>query len=144
MRLLKYFFLGFISGLILFFPIMFFFYPLYKALLGSSVVGLIYSFFVVGFMSRNLKEVKFEINTQNKDPEKGLRWYEEQIIEQIKDMRYREYLTLKGIRKFRPTGLYQVLESKIELHTSPYAINIKCSKMMRRIISDLVEIKFED
>lgn len=95
-------------------------------------------------MSRNLKEVKFEINTQNKDPEKGLRWYEEQIIEQIKDMRYREYLTLKGIRKFRPTGLYQVLESKIELHTSPYAINIKCSKMMRRIISDLVEIKFED
>ena len=144
MRLLKYFFLGFISGMILFIPIFLVFYPIYKAFIGSLVVGLIYSFFVVGFMARNLKEVEFEINAQNKDPEKGLKWYEEEILQQISDMRYREYLNVKGLRKFRPTGLYQVLESKIEFRTDPYAINVKCSKMMRRIFSDLVEIKFED
>ena len=144
MRLLKYFFLGFISGLVLFFPVMFFMYPFLKALLASSIIGFVYSLFVVGFMVRQLKEVVFEINAQNKDPEKGLRWYEEQILEQILDMRYREYLNVDGLRKFRPTGLYLVLESKIELRVTPYAISVKSSRMMCRILGDLVEINFFD
>lgn len=144
MRLLKYIFLGFISGFFLFVPIMWILYPIHKALIAAAVVGFVYCLFVVGFMVRHLAIVEFEINAQNKDPEKGLRWYEEKILEQIHDMRYREYLSTGELRKFRPTGLYQVLESKIELRVSAYDISMKSSKMMRRILGDLVEINFED
>lgn len=144
MRLLKYFFLGFTSGFILFLPIMWVMYPFQKALIAAAVVGFIYSLFVIGFMVRQLTLVEFEINAQNKDPEKGLKWYEDRILGQIHDMRYREYLKVNEIRKFRPTGLYQVLESKIEVHVSAYDITIRCSKMMKRIISDLIEIDFKD
>ena len=144
MRLLKYFFLGFISGFVLFLPVMWIKYPLEKAAIAAAIVGFIYSLFVIGFMVRHLSQVEFEINAQNKDPEKGLKWYEDRILQQISDMRYREYLQTGELRKFRPTGLYQVLESKIELRVSAYDITVKSSKMMRRILSDLVEIKFKE
>lgn len=144
MRLLKYFILGYLMGFILLYPVFLFLYVWNKALIAALVGGGVYSLFVVGFMSRMLKSVSLEINASNKDREKGLSWYYDLIIEQIRDMRFRQYLDVDGLKKFKPVGIYQVLENPIEVRVTPYDINVKCSKMMKRIISDLIEIDEKD
>jgi hypothetical protein len=88
-----------------------------------------------------LKTVSLEINASNKDRDKGLQWYSDQIFGQIHDMRFKKYLEIDGLIKYKPVGIYQVLESPIEVRITPYDINIKCSKMMKRILSDLIEIE---
>ena len=56
------------------------------------------------------------------------------------DMHFKKYLHTSSVVKFRPIGIYQVLESPIEVKLTPYDITVKCSKMMKRILSDLIEI----
>lgn len=144
MRLIKYFVLGYIVGLILLFPGFLFIYSFKQAVIAALVGGGVYSLFVVGFMTRLLKSVSIEINAKNKDKDKGLQWYSDKIFEQIRDMRFRKYLEVDGLTKFKPVGIYQVLERSIEVRVTPYDINVKCSKMMKRIISDLIEIDEKD
>lgn len=144
MRALKYLFISLIIGFLILFPGFIYLYELKKALLASAIGAFLYSIFSFGFMFRSLKMVTLEINARNKDPQLGLAWYEQEILGQIRSMRFRQYLKTESVIKFRPFGIYQVLESPVEVRVSAYDITIKCSKMMKRIISDLVEIKESD
>ncbi|NDB29136.1 hypothetical protein EB151_06275, partial [archaeon] len=76
-----------------------------KALILSLIVGFIYCLFALGFYVRTLKGTSFIINAQNKDPQKGLGWYQERIIEQAQDMRFFLKINERELKQFSPQGL---------------------------------------
>lgn len=143
-KLLKYFVVGWLTGFVIAFFAFILLFPFKLVVISSLIFGFIYGLFCMGFMQRKLKVVSFEINPENKDSNKGLAWYEEKIKEQIQDMRFRYSKTENGIEIYKPTGLYKVLESPVELEVTPYLINVKCTRMMRRVILDLVELHVQD
>lgn len=140
-RLLKYFFVGFLAGFALFFAAFAFFYGVKQGAVMASVAGFVYALFCVGFMARLMKTQVLEVNTSNRDPEKGMDWYADEIRQQVKQMRFKQVGKGKEIEVFHPTGLYRVWERKVELSAGPYEVKVKASRFMIRVLSDLVEIK---
>ena len=142
-RLLKYFFVGFLAGFALFFAAFAFFYGFKQGAVMASVAGFVYALFCVGFMARLMKTQILEVNTSNRDPEKGMDWYANEIRHQVKQMRFKQIGKGREIEVFHPTGLYRVWERKVELSAGPYEVRVKASRFMIRVLSDLVEIKPE-
>src|SRR5690606_30590900 len=95
-------------------------------------------FFSSGFMQRTLKSETLTINASNKDPQKSLRWYEDEIRTILFSFRYEKLTNEKGIEEYRPFGLYRVFEPHIILEINPYEINLTASRVVCRIISDLL------
>lgn len=107
----------------------------------SSLLGFIFGLFSLGFTQRTLKSETLEINASNKHPQKPLKWYEERVREQIKDMRFRYAgKDEQGKELFKPRTLYRVFEPDIELEVSPYDITITASRLMIRLIVSYTEI----
>lgn len=98
-----------------------------------------YGLFCIGFMVRTLKTVEFEINMQNKDPLKGFYWYQKELEQQMHYMLFERKLTVDGMI-FYPRRLYRVFESPVEFKFDTYGINIKASRMIMRILLDVVEV----
>lgn len=142
-RIIKYFSLGFSASSVLSFSVTIFFLPFKLSLIISWLVGLIYGLFCIGFMVRTLKVIEFEINVQNKDPQKGFHWYKEQIERQLNYMLYEKEDFFEGVI-YHPRRLYRIFESPVKLTYNPYYITISSSRMMMRILLELVEIKEED
>lgn len=107
------------------------------ATIAGGIMGLMSS----GFMVRKLKVEEIEINTTNKDPDKGLDWYEEQIREQLRDMRFISKCRLGATETFKPRGLYRIFESDIELERQVYWIRLRASRLFLRLIEDLIDIR---
>lgn len=99
---------------------------------------MIFGFFCSGFMQRTLKTEELFINASNKDPQKGLRWYEEQIRDTLYSFRFTYTGTIGNVEHFKASGLYQVFESNIELEVSPFEIRLRASRLQIRIIKDLL------
>lgn len=106
----------------------------------ATIVGFIIGLMSSGFMVRKLKVEEVEINTNNKDPDKGLDWYEERIREQLKDMRFVPKIKKGDTEIFKPRGLYRIFESDIELERQVYWIRLRASRLFLRIIEDLIEV----
>jgi hypothetical protein len=92
-------------------------------------------------MVRKLKVEEMEINTSNKDPQKGLDWYEDKIRERLKDLRFEFKEEKDGVEIFKPRGLYKVYESDVEIERTPYHIRLKGSRLFLRWVQDLTEIR---
>lgn len=139
-RLCKYFALGMIYS----YPIVFigfiFFFPLKLALLTSLIASCIFGIFASGFMVRTLKTQSFEINTTNKDPRKGLDWYQDRIFEQLNDLRFLKLSESDGTFTYTPRGLYKVFESEVLIERTPYFIKVTGSRLIIRLISSYVDI----
>lgn len=116
-------------------------YPFKLAFIIASIFAAIAGLMSSGFMVRKLKVEEFEINTTNKDPEKGLDWYEDIIREQLRDMRFVYKTTIGSTEIFKPRGLYRIYESDIELERQAYWIRLKGSRLFVRLIKDLMESK---
>ena len=140
-RALKYFIIGTLIGFVIFFAGLSIFYSFREAKVMACVSGIIYGVFCLGFMSRFLKTSVFEVNSENRDPQKSMQWYADTIRSQIIEMRFKRIGKSNELEVFHPTGLYKIVERRIELRADPYSVNVKASKFMVRVLSDLVEIK---
>lgn len=140
-RLLKYFIVGFLAGFALFFVAFAFFNPLGEAAAMAAVAGFVYGLFCIGFMTRLMATATLVINPSNKDPQKGLAWYAEEIRQQMADMRFKKVGGSTSFEVYHPRGFSKVWERKVELSVDPYEVKVMGSRVIIRILSDLVEIK---
>lgn len=140
LRLLKYY----IGGALFVYPLVFigfiFFFPLKLALLTSAIASLLFGLFSCGFMVRTLKVETLEINSTNKDPQKGLDWYQERIFEQLYDLRFITMNKSKEFTTFSPRGLYKIYESDVSVERTPYYIKITASRLVLKLISSYVDL----
>ncbi len=143
LRALKYLGLGFISGFILFFCVFIIGHSFGEALILAAVVGLIYSLFCLGFMARLMKTAILRITPANKDPQKGMAWYAEEIRQQLYDLRFKKVGPSTSLEVYHSTGLRKVWEGRVELHVGVYEVRVKASRFVIRVLSDLTEIKPE-
>ena len=105
------------------------------------LIGFILSLSVMGFTRRELKSQHFEVTMQNKAIDRGMKWYEDRIREQIFDHGFNfSHKEKDGVEVFAPRTLYQVYEPKIRLKVETYSIEVEASRLMIRIISDYLEI----
>ena len=142
LRVLRYFIIGFILASIVSFIFLLVFIKIQLSFIIATILGFIYGLFCVGFMVRTLKVVEFDITTQNKAKDKGFPWYKEQIEDQMLHMPF-ERIQLEEKVIFKPKRLYKVYESPIEVTYEPYFIHIKASRVMMRILLDILELKLE-
>lgn len=139
LRVIRYFLIGFFLASVFCFFALVWFLPLKLSFIISGILGFIYGLFCIGFMVRTLRVVEFEITTQNKNPERGFLWYREELEDQLLHMPYsKEIVGDKLI--YKPRRLYQIYESPVEITFEPYFINIKASRMMMRILLDVIEL----
>lgn len=104
-----------------------------------SIIG---SLFILGFMIRLKKKTPFEVNLNNIDKNKSLRWYEDEIRVQLKMMRYKLVEKDGDVEKFKPAFGYDMYEPIIEIDFNMYYISIKGSPLIKRTLSDILDIKF--
>ena len=106
-----------------------------------ALVLLISGLFYLGFKVRtSIERLSFEINSANKDPQKGLQWYQDQITRQVESMRYNLIEDRPGRKHYVPWGIYSIMEGPVLIKFDAYSIEINASRMMMRILLDLVEI----
>ncbi|MBC75388.1 MAG: hypothetical protein CME64_05165 [Halobacteriovoraceae bacterium] len=140
-RALKYFIIGTAIGFAIFFAGFVIFFPINEAIVMGGVAGVAYGLFCLGFMSRFLKTSTLVVNSENRDPQKSMQWYADTIRSQILEMRFKRVGHSSDLEVYHPTGLYKILERRIELRPDAYSVEVKASKFMIRVLSDLVEIK---
>lgn len=92
-------------------------------------------------MRRLMKTRVLKVTPANKDPEKGLVWYSDEIRQQLYDMRFIKVGKSSTFEVFHPVGLNKVWERKVELSIDPYEVKVTGSRFVIRVLSDLVEIK---
>lgn len=110
----------------------------------SGVFGFVFSLFALGFTQRVLRTVYFEINSKNKDSQKGLNWYEERIRTQVFDMGFQLLSKEGGVEKYNPRALYRVYEPAMTIEVTPFYIGINASRLMIRLISSYIEIEWNE
>jgi len=142
LRVLRYFFVGFILASIVSFFFLLFFVKIQLSFIIASILGCIYGLFCVGFMVRTLKVVEFDITTQNKAKDRGFPWYKEQIEDQMLHMPF-ERIQLSEKVIYKPRRLYKVYESPVEVTYEPYLIHLKASRVMMRVLLDILDLKLE-
>ena len=114
-------------------------------LLSLIVTSLVFGIIIlicIGFSIRTKDHHYFEVNMQNKDPEKGMKWYEDHIKSHLKIMRY-TIVSQNGSKViYKPAFGYDMYEPFVEVDYDLYCISIKGSPLIKRILADLLEINF--
>ena len=100
-----------------------------------SSLGL--SFYLVLYNKRET----LEINTNNKDKQKGLQWYYDEILHYLHSSRYRELTQIDDVRVFEPPMLLQHMGGKVELKRDSYSITITGPRGVVRIIGSILDIQ---
>lgn len=94
----------------------------------------------LGFKVRPLASKTLEVSSGNKHPQRPMKWYEDRIREQIRDLRFKSAGIKDGVETFTPTTLYKVYEPNIYLEVTPYTITVSASRLMIRLIATYIEI----
>ena len=93
--------------------------------------------FLIFFWShrqRNLKTIILEITPANKEKDKGLTQYREEIISFLKSLRYQEVEKSSDHKIFRPRPLQRIMGGDISISWGPYLIKIEGPKYIVLII----------
>lgn len=121
--------------------ILIFFMEAQKALLISGIVSLLFLVFMLSHLERNLRRSQFEINPSNKDPKKGLSWYEKEMENFLLDLSYELTGSNNGIKSFRPRMRQRIMGGEVEIERTPYLIIIKGPSGIVQILAKVVEIE---
>ena len=120
-----------------------FFVPIKLAIIISLFFSVIGCLFAIGFVQREMKQDTLIITSGKKKKEVPMSWYENQIREQLRFMRFEFHEKRNETEYYLPTGLYNVFETQVQLEVSPYIVKVIGSRLFIRIISDIAEIKSE-
>lgn len=107
----------------------------------APLIGTLVGIFCGFHLIRDLQTESFEINQQNKDSQKGLSWYEEMILDQLKAERYIEIGKEGNKRYFSPQIRAQIMGGNIELEVNPYWITVTGPRGFIRILASTLDIK---
>lgn len=106
-------------------------------LLFGTLAGLFASMHI----SRSLTTESFEINTSNKDPLKGLSWYEEEIIAHMRDLRYRIKVDTRELKVWEPRTISQNMGGAFKMEVTPYSITIEGPRGVVRIVKSILDLE---
>jgi hypothetical protein len=107
----------------------------------APLIGTLLGMFAGFHLTRDLKTESFEINQQNKDSQKGLSWYEEAILDQLRAERYIETEKNGNKRVFTPNIRAQVMGGNVELEVNTYWITVTGPRGFIRILASTLDIK---
>lgn len=96
----------------------------------------------IGLYKRKIEYVEYEVNINNIDPQKGLRWYENEIRKQINALLFTIKSQSGNIVIYQAPLLYLVNEDLIEVDYDMYYIKIKSSRTVKKVMENLLEINF--
>lgn len=100
----------------------------------------VFSILFWAYRERNLRSFSFEITPSNKDREKGLEVYREEIFSFLKSLRYIVVDKGANFLVFRPRPLQRIMGGNVKVSWDPYIIKIEGPKYIVLIISEIVEI----
>lgn len=91
--------------------------------------------------ARSLTTETFEINSTNKDPLKGLSWYENEIVSHMHDLRYRIKVDQKELKIWQPRTISQNMGGDFKMEVTPYSITIEGPRGMVRIVKSVLDLE---
>lgn len=122
-----------------------FFFFFQRDLIAALKIASIFSTLVALFMSmhlaRELKEELLEITSGTKDKMKSMKWYEDQILHQLRSQRYKELSPELEWRVFEPRLLSQTMGGKVYLKASSFEITLRGPRGFVRIMASLLDLK---
>jgi len=100
----------------------------------------VFSLIFWAYRERNLRKSSFEITPTNKDRDKGLPVYKEEIFSFLKSLRYKRVEKGEDFIVFRPRPLQRIMGGDVRVSWTPYLIKIEGPYYMVSIIAQIVEI----
>lgn len=143
LRFFKYFFITFsLISTVLAIPIAIL-YEIKAALIVSPVFGALFGLFVAGHLERNMKRETLIINSNNKDPNKGLNFYLEEIKEYLFVMRYQQdqIFTQENYVTFSPRPRLKIMGGNVTIKKDPYEIEVEAPVGVIRILESQLDLK---
>ncbi len=143
LRASRVFFIVFVSlSMVLTFVFYFIFQrDLLAALKIAGIFSSLVAFFMSMHLARELKEELLEITSGTKDKMKSMKWYEDEILHQLRAQRYREMPPQQEWRVFEPRLLSQTMGGKVYLKTSSFEITLRGPRGFVRIMGSLLDLK---
>lgn len=113
----------------------------------TTFLSLIFILFFLGlifwvFKIRISDQIEYEINLTNIKKGKSLRFYEELVRDQIRDLLFVESDREGKIVTYQAPLIYLHREQSITVEYDTFFIKIKSSIMVKKIMSNLTEINF--
>ncbi len=131
------------SFFIIFLP----FYTIYTFLLHdqaawliSTIIATSFSIFASAHLGRELRSISFEINSVNKDPQKGLDYYYQGIQSQLIFYRYVLHEKNQELELYEQKGLGQIMGGKIYIKKTPYYITITAPVGFIKILASSLDL----
>ena len=114
---------------------------LIAALKIASIFSTLVALFMSMHLARELKEELLEITSGTKDKMKSMKWYEDQILHQLRSQRYKELSPELEWRVFEPRLLSQTMGGKVYLKASSFEITLRGPRGFVRIMASLLDLK---
>jgi hypothetical protein len=134
----------FVSSFIIFYVPTYMIYSLFgsteAAWLVSLIISGVFALFSATNIAREMSEMSFEINSSNKDPQKGLSLYVEETKNLLLRLRFEIEKEASEEIIFRPKGLLQVMNGKIYIKITPYFIVITGPKGIVKILLSSLDL----
>ena len=118
-----------------------FFGPWQASLMVGAILGSIGAFGLSFFLVRDLKRETLEITSANKDSQKSMKWYENEILSFLKAQRYKELTAINGVRQFIPRSMSQHMGGLVELECTTLSITLTAPRGTVRILASLLDLK---
>lgn len=110
-------------------------------LLASFVIFLLFAVASYFHLYRERLLQSFEINTQNKDKQKGFQWYEDEIISIMGSFRHELAAEENGKKVWIPFGRWRTTGKEFVMERTPYSITITGTRSMVRIVLSQLDIE---
>lgn len=113
-----------------------------NTLILASFIALIF-FLVLSYFhySKVRATESFEINTQNKDSQKGFSWYEEEILSIMASFRHQLVINQTDLKVWQPWGRWRATGSEFRMERTPYSITISGSRGMVKIVLSQLDLE---
>ena len=118
-----------------------FFGPWTASILVGAILGSLSAFGLSFFLVRDLKRETLEITSANKDSQKSMKWYEDEILSFLKAQRYKELTAINGVRQFVPRSMSEHMGGLVELESTTFSITLTAPRGTVRILASLLDLK---
>lgn len=112
-----------------------------EAIKVALILGVLAASGISFYLVRDLKRETLEITSANKDSQKSMKWYEDEILSFLRAQRYEELPSHEGKRIFSPRAMTQHMGGIVEVSFSTLAITLTAPRGTVRILASLLDLK---